>query len=158
MSAPFSDTFPRMEALQVQLPGQAFPACKVKILSQRDPSARLLTLHGSCSGYPPAGEAELRCRLAGFLLGEILARKLYGNSAMLSASISVKIFFRNPRRTYHPVSYQPRAFQQEYQQGEHRTGFRNRSRPACRIHPAFCNHPAKLVFMGKRASPSLSWR
>jgi len=41
-------------------------------------SARMLALSGLRSRYPQAGETELRRRLAGLLLGEDLARKVYG--------------------------------------------------------------------------------
>jgi hypothetical protein len=78
MSALFSDTHPRMEALQVQLLRQASPAHKMEMLAQLNASARVLALNGLRSRYPQAGEAELRRRLAGCLLGEELARKVYG--------------------------------------------------------------------------------
>jgi hypothetical protein len=38
----------------------------------------MLALAGLRSRYPQAGEAELRRRLAGLLLGEETARKVYG--------------------------------------------------------------------------------
>jgi hypothetical protein len=78
MSGLFSDTHPKMEALQIQLLRQASPTRKMNMLAQLNASARRLALTGLRSRYLQAGEAELRRRLAGMLLGEELARKVYG--------------------------------------------------------------------------------
>jgi hypothetical protein len=78
MSVLYSDTHPKMEALQIQLLRQASPTRKMEMLAQLNASARTLALMGLRSRYPQAGEAELRRRLAGLLLGEELARKVYG--------------------------------------------------------------------------------
>jgi hypothetical protein len=73
-----SDTHPKMEALQIQLLRQASPTRKMNMLAQLNASARLLAWTGLRSRYPQASEAELRRRLADLLLGEELARKVYG--------------------------------------------------------------------------------
>jgi hypothetical protein len=73
-----SDTHPKMEALQIQLLRQASPTRKMNMLAQLNASARLLAWTGLRSRYPQASEVELRRRLAGLLLGEELARKVYG--------------------------------------------------------------------------------
>jgi hypothetical protein len=73
-----SDTHPKMEALQIQLWRQASPTRKMHMLAQLNASARTLALMGLRSRYPRANEAELRRRMAGLLLGEDLARKVYG--------------------------------------------------------------------------------
>ncbi len=78
MSVLFSDTHPKMEALQIQLWRQASPTRKMHMLAQLNASARTLALTGLRSRYPQATEAELRRRLADFLLGEELASKVYG--------------------------------------------------------------------------------
>ena len=78
MSALFSDTHPKMEALQIQLWRQASPTKKMQMLAQLNASARVLALAGLRSQYPHGSEAELRRRLADLLLGEELARKVYG--------------------------------------------------------------------------------
>jgi len=78
MSALYSDTHPKMEALQIQLWRQASPTRKMEMLAQLNASARTLALAGLRSRYPQATEADLRRRLAGLLLGEELARKVYG--------------------------------------------------------------------------------
>ena len=79
MTVLYSDTHPKMEALQIQLLRQATPTRKMEMLGQLNASARTLALMGLRSRYPRAGEAELRRRLAGLLLGEELARKVYGD-------------------------------------------------------------------------------
>lgn len=78
MSALYSDTHPKMEALQIQLWRQANPTRKMHMLAQLNASVRMLALAGLRSRYPHASEAELRRRLAGLLLGEDIARKVYG--------------------------------------------------------------------------------
>jgi hypothetical protein len=78
MSALHSDTDPKMEALQVRLLRKVPPWRKLEMLGQLNSSARLLALSGLRQRYPQAGEGELRRRLAGLLLGEELARKVYG--------------------------------------------------------------------------------
>lgn len=80
MTALYSDTHPKMEALQIQLWQQASPTKKMNMLAQLNASARMLALTGLRSQYPQATEAELRRKLAGLLLGEELARKVFGES------------------------------------------------------------------------------
>lgn len=78
MGTLFSDTHPKMEALQIQLLRQASPMRKMQMLAQLNRSAQMLAMKGLRSQYPHANETELRRRLAGLLLGEELARKVYG--------------------------------------------------------------------------------
>lgn len=78
MSALFSDTHPKMEAMQIQLWRQASPTRKMQMVAQFNQSARLLALAGLRSQFLQASEDELRRRLAGLLLGEEIARKVYG--------------------------------------------------------------------------------
>jgi hypothetical protein len=78
MSALSSDTHPKMEALQIQLWRQASPTRKMQALAQLNNSAKTLALMGLRLRYPQASEGELRRRLAGLLLGEELACKIYG--------------------------------------------------------------------------------
>ncbi len=82
MTALYSDTHPKMEALQIQLWRQASPTRKMNMLAQLNSSARMLALAGLHSQYPQASEPELRRKLAGLLLGEELARKVYGESSL----------------------------------------------------------------------------
>jgi hypothetical protein len=78
MSTLSSDTHPKVEALQIQFWRQASPTRKMQLLAQLNASARTIAMAGLRARYPQAGEAELRRRLAGLLLGEELARKVYG--------------------------------------------------------------------------------
>jgi hypothetical protein len=78
MSALTSDTHPKMEALQIQLWRRASPTRKMHMLAQLNASARALALAGLRSRYPQASETEMQRRLADLLLGEELARKVYG--------------------------------------------------------------------------------
>lgn len=75
---PLSDTHQKMEALQIQLWRQASPTRKMQMLAQLNGSARTLALTGLRAQFPQAGEVELHRRLAGLLLGEYLASKVYG--------------------------------------------------------------------------------
>ncbi len=79
MRALFSDTHPKIQALQIELLRTASPARKMEMLGQLNASARMLALSGLRTRYPNAGEQELRRRLAGLLLGEELARRVYGD-------------------------------------------------------------------------------
>jgi hypothetical protein len=78
MNALYMDTDPKMEALQVQLLREAPAWRKLEMMAQLNASARLLALSGLRQRFPLAGESELRRRLASLLLGEELARKIYG--------------------------------------------------------------------------------
>jgi hypothetical protein len=78
MTALYSDTHPKMEALQIQLWRQASPTRKMNMLAGLNQSARLLALTGLRSRFPNASEAEIRFKLAVLLLGEELAQKVYG--------------------------------------------------------------------------------
>jgi hypothetical protein len=51
------------------------------MLAQLNACARLLAWTGLRSRFPQASEAELRFKLAVLLLGEELARKVYGETS-----------------------------------------------------------------------------
>jgi hypothetical protein len=74
----YLDTNPEMEALQIQLWRHATPTEKMEMVAQLNSSLHTLAMAGLRSRYPKAGEKELRRRLATLLLGEELARKVYG--------------------------------------------------------------------------------
>jgi hypothetical protein len=80
MTALYDDTHPQMEALQIELWRQASPTQKMNMLAQLNAATRTLALTGLRAQYPQASEAELRRKLATLLLGEELARKLYGEA------------------------------------------------------------------------------
>lgn len=81
MTALYTDTHPKMEALQIELWRQASPTKKMNMLAQLNASARTLAMTGLRNQYPLATEAELRRKLADLLLGEELARKVYGEAS-----------------------------------------------------------------------------
>ena len=68
-----------MEALQIQLWRQASPTRKMQLVAQLKAAAHTLALTGLRLRYPQASQSELRRRLADLLLGEELARKVYGD-------------------------------------------------------------------------------
>jgi len=78
MSTLYSDTHPKIEQMQIELWRQASPTRKMHMLAQLNASARILALAGLCSRFPQASEIELRRRLADLILGEELARRVYG--------------------------------------------------------------------------------
>jgi hypothetical protein len=78
MSGYYSDTHPKMEALQIELLRQAPAWRKMEMLNSLNTAARELALAGLRRRYPEASPQELRRRLADILLGEDLARKVYG--------------------------------------------------------------------------------
>lgn len=78
MASLYSDTHPKMEALQIQLWRQASPTHKMQMLAQLNASVRMVALAGLRSRHPRASEGELRRKLADLLLGEELARTVYG--------------------------------------------------------------------------------
>ena len=73
-----SDTHPDMEALQIRLLREAPPWRKMEMLVSLNASARQIALSGLRRRYPQATQSELNRRLADLLLGEDLARKVYG--------------------------------------------------------------------------------
>jgi hypothetical protein len=79
MTSYYSDTHPKIEALQIELLRRASPTRKMHMLAQLNASARMLAMMGLRSQYPQASEAELRYKLASLLLGEETARKVYGD-------------------------------------------------------------------------------
>jgi hypothetical protein len=78
MSALFTDTDPRVEALQISLLQEAPVWRKLEMFVELNTSARLLALSGLRQRFPDADQAELRYRLAALLYGEELASKALG--------------------------------------------------------------------------------
>jgi len=79
MTALYSDTHPKMEALQIKLLREVPAWRKMEMLAQLNASARTLALSGLRQRHPNAGERELRRRMAGLLLGDEIAQKVYGD-------------------------------------------------------------------------------
>ncbi len=80
MSTLYSDTDPKMEALQIQLWREASPTKKMHMVAQLNAAGRLLALTGLRNRFPTASESELNYQLAILFLGEELARKVYGET------------------------------------------------------------------------------
>jgi hypothetical protein len=78
MSLLSSDTHPTIESMQIQFWRQATPTQKMQMLARLNASARAVALSGLRTRFPEATQVELRRRLAGLLLGEELAGKVYG--------------------------------------------------------------------------------
>ena len=78
MSLLFSDTHPTIESMQIQFWRQATPTQKMQMLARLNASAHAVALSGLRTRFPEATQGELRRRLAGLLLGEELAGKVYG--------------------------------------------------------------------------------
>ena len=78
MTSLYSDTHPKIEAMQIRLWREASPTRKMNMVAQLNKSARLLALTGLRSQYPQISESELRFKLAVLLYGEELANKVYG--------------------------------------------------------------------------------
>jgi hypothetical protein len=78
MSALSSDTDPKMEALQVRLLRSAPAWCKLEMLTQLNSSKPLLALSGLRQRHPVATPERIQRMSVGLLLGEELARKVYG--------------------------------------------------------------------------------
>ncbi len=78
MSGYYTDTHPKIEALQIKLLREAPAWRKMEMLSSLIASAQELASAGLHKRYPGASEREIRRRLADILLGEELALKVYG--------------------------------------------------------------------------------
>jgi hypothetical protein len=78
MGSIYPDTHPKIEDLQIKLLRDVPAWKKLELLCQLNQTASTLALSGLRQRHPMAGESELRRRLAGLLLGEELASKVYG--------------------------------------------------------------------------------
>lgn len=78
MTALFPDTQPEAETVLIRLLRQAPTWRKLEMVDQLNQSVRLLALAGLRQRYPGENEALLQRRLASLLLGDELARKVYG--------------------------------------------------------------------------------
>ncbi len=78
MSTLFPDTHPKAEAVLINLLIQAPPWRKMEMVDQLNQTVKLFLMAGLRERYPVEDEALLRRRLASLLLGDELARKVYG--------------------------------------------------------------------------------
>lgn len=80
MSGYYSDTHPDMEDLQVKLLREVPAWRKMEMLVSLNASAHELAKAGLRKRFPTADESEITRRLADLVLGEELAKKVYGVS------------------------------------------------------------------------------
>jgi len=80
MSALFSDTHPKMEALQIQLI-QRMPAWKkFSMVNDLNETVKALAVSGIKQRHPGATPEQIRRMLADLMLGAELARKVYDHA------------------------------------------------------------------------------
>ena len=78
MSGYYSDTHPDMEDLQIKLLREVPTWRKMEMLVSLNASAQQLARAGLRKRFPKADESEITRRLADLLLGEELAKKVFG--------------------------------------------------------------------------------
>jgi len=72
------DTDPEIERIQIELLRKMSVARKFELVAQMHETGRLIALTGLRHLHPDDSPAQLRRRLAGLLLGEELATRVYG--------------------------------------------------------------------------------
>jgi len=78
MSDGCTDTHPLIEAMRLELLKNTPPWRKLQLMAELNAAAQALAMSGLRARHPHAGDAELRRRLAGLLLGEETAARVYG--------------------------------------------------------------------------------
>jgi hypothetical protein len=78
MTAPFSDTPPEVEEVQIALLRDLPPWRKVAMVADLNTTVRALLLAGLRDRYPGASQDDLDRRLADLLLGPELAAAAFG--------------------------------------------------------------------------------
>ena len=77
MSVLSSDTHPKMEALQIQVIRRMSAWKKISIVDDLNETVKAIAVSGIRQRHPNATPQEIRRMLAGLMLGEELARKVY---------------------------------------------------------------------------------
>lgn len=80
MTALFSDTHPRIEALQIELIRRMPPWKKIAVVDSLNETVRALAISGIKERHPNATPGQVRCLLAELALGAELARKAYDHA------------------------------------------------------------------------------
>jgi hypothetical protein len=91
MGCLFEDTDPRVEQQLVEMLRQLPTWRKMQMVAELNAAVKSLLWSGLRARYPNASEAELRRRVAGLLLGEELAQKVYGDMPMMPEPIAVTL-------------------------------------------------------------------
>jgi hypothetical protein len=80
MSALHRDTHPKMEALQIQVIRRMPAWKKIAIVNDLNETVKALAVSGIKQRHPSAAPEQIRRMLAGLMLGEELARKVYDHA------------------------------------------------------------------------------
>jgi hypothetical protein len=80
MSALFSDTHPKMEALQIQFIRRMPAWKKISIVDGLNETVKTLAISGIKQRHPEAAPAQIHRMLADLMLGPELARKVYDHA------------------------------------------------------------------------------
>ena len=80
MSVLSSDTHPKMEALQIQVIRRMPTWKKISIVDDLNETVKAMAVSGIRQRHPNATPQEIRRILAGLMLGEELARKVYDHA------------------------------------------------------------------------------
>jgi hypothetical protein len=81
MSALFSDTHPKMEALQIELIRRMPAWKKISIVDELNETVKTLAISGIKQRHPNASPEQIHRMLAEIMLDAELARKVYGESS-----------------------------------------------------------------------------
>lgn len=80
MSALFSDTHPKIEALQIEFIRRMPAWKKISVVEDLNETVRMLAVSGIKQRHPEAAPAQIRRMLAELMLGAELAQKVYSHA------------------------------------------------------------------------------
>ncbi|OQY86888.1 MAG: hypothetical protein B6D40_00445 [Anaerolineae bacterium UTCFX3] len=80
MSALYSDTHPKMEALQIELIRRMPAWKKISIMDGLNETVKTIAISGIKQRHPNAAPAQIQRMLAELMLGAELAQKVYGHA------------------------------------------------------------------------------
>jgi len=80
MTGLYSDTHPKMEALQIELIRRMPAWKKIAVVEGLNAAVKTLAMSGIRQRHPNATPAQIQHMLAEVMLGEELARKVYGHA------------------------------------------------------------------------------
>ncbi|GJQ37353.1 MAG: hypothetical protein JETCAE01_33630 [Anaerolineaceae bacterium] len=80
MTALYSDTHPKMEALQIELIRRMPAWKKISIMDGLNETVKTLAISGIKERHPNVTPAEIQRMLAELMLGAELAQKVYGHA------------------------------------------------------------------------------
>jgi hypothetical protein len=80
MSALFPDTHPKMEALQIQVIRRMSAREKIAMVNDLNETVKSLAVSGIKQRHPLATAEQIHRMLAGLMLGEALAGKVYDHA------------------------------------------------------------------------------